>query len=74
MKTIAAPAISDSHDIVDLPLVRATPETLSGYGRLVDDYAGAEIEIVTWPAAGWRPVDPGTGNEGGVTEGLFEFR
>ncbi|MHC4067540.1 MAG: ureidoglycolate lyase, partial [Planctomycetota bacterium] len=24
-------------------------------------------------APGWRPVDSGTGNEGGVAEGLFEF-
>ena len=29
------------------------------------------IEIVKWPAQGWRPVDDGTGDEGGVTEGIF---
>ncbi len=58
----------------DVPLVAATPASLEGYGRLVDDYGAAEIEIVTWPAAGWRPVEPGTGNEGGTTEGVFEFR
>jgi hypothetical protein len=56
-----------------VPLVRATPETLAGYGRLADDYDGTEIEIVTWPASGRRPVDPGTGNQGGVAEGVFEF-
>ena len=73
MDSAAAPTITETHGIVELPLVRATPETLHGFGRLVDDYAGTEIEIVTWPAGGWRPVDPGTGNEGGVSEGLFEF-
>ena len=24
-----------------------------------------------WPAQGWRPVDAGTGDEGGVVEGIF---
>jgi len=73
MDGATAPKSIDFNDIVELPLVRATPAALSGYGRLVDDYAGTEIEIVTWPAPGWRPVDPGTGNEGGVAEGVFEF-
>jgi hypothetical protein len=73
MEKAAAAGTAVSHDIVELPLLRATPETLSGYGRLVDDGAGTDIEIVTWPAPGWRPVDPGTGNEGGVAEGVFEF-
>ena len=26
-----------------------------------------------WPAQGWRPVDENSGDQGGVTEGLFEF-
>jgi ureidoglycolate lyase len=63
----------DEVRILELPLVKATPESLKGYGLLVDDYDAQEIEIVTWPVAGWRQCDPGTGNEGGVTEGVFEF-
>lgn len=59
--------------IVDVPLVKATPESLAGYGVLVDDYEAHEIEIVTWPVAGWRQCDVGTGKEGGTTEGIFEF-
>lgn len=51
--------------------IEATPETLRGYGRLVDDPATCEIEIVRWPAQGWRPVDADTGDEGGTTEGVF---
>ena len=73
MDGATAPENFDVRDIVELPLVRATPETLNGYGRLVDSYDETEIEIVTWPATGRRPVDPGTGNEGGVSEGVFEF-
>ena len=32
-----------------------------------------ELEIVTWPSSGWRPIDPGTGDEGGTISGTFEF-
>ena len=58
---------------VEVPLVRATEATLQGYGQLVDDYRDFPLEIVTWPAQGWRSVDPGTGNEAGTTSGIFEF-
>ena len=56
----------------ETPLVVATEASLAGYGRLVEtpDYP---IEIVRWPAQGWRPVDANSGDQGGVTEGLFEF-
>lgn len=57
---------------VEVPVVGATPESFAPYGRIERSFAGAEVEIVTWPAQGWRPVDPGTGDEGGVTEGRFE--
>jgi hypothetical protein len=56
---------------VTMPVVDATPAALAGYGRLVDDSASCEIEIVRWPAQGERPVDPDTGTEGGTTEGTF---
>jgi ureidoglycolate lyase len=55
------------------PLVAATDAALAGYGCLVDDPAKCEIEIVRWPAQGWRPVDANSGDQGGVTEGLFDF-
>jgi len=58
--------------IVDVPLRRATPDTFAGFGRLVGSFDEAEVDIVTWPAQGWRPVEPGTGNQGGVTSGKFE--
>jgi ureidoglycolate lyase len=57
----------------ELPVVLATDESLKGYGCLVDDPKRFPIEIVRWPAAGWRPIDENSGNQGGVTEGLFEF-
>jgi hypothetical protein len=56
---------------VTIPVVDATPASLDGYGRLVDDPATCAIEIVRWPAQGRRPVDPDTGDEGGTTEGTF---
>jgi ureidoglycolate lyase len=57
----------------EAPLVVATDASLEGYGCLVDDAASFPIEIVRWPAQGWRPVDENSGDQGGVTEGLFEF-
>jgi len=56
---------------VALPVVTATSAALEGYGHLVDDRAQCEIEIVRWPARGWRAVDAGTGDQGGTTEGVF---
>ncbi|MEM7045502.1 MAG: ureidoglycolate lyase, partial [Pseudomonadota bacterium] len=55
----------------DVPLIEATDESVEGYGLLVDDPEGFEIEIVQWPAQGWRPVDDGTGDEAGWVEGIF---
>lgn len=31
------------------------------------------MEVVPWPAQGWRPVDAGTGDQGGTARGVFEF-
>jgi Ureidoglycolate lyase len=56
---------------VSMPVVEATAETLAGYGRLVDDPEDCPVEIVRWPAQGTRPIDPGTGDEAGTTEGVF---
>ena len=57
---------------VDAPLVVATDDALKSFGQLVHgDPKDFEIEIVRWPAQGWRPVDPDCGDEGGTTEGIF---
>src|SRR5262245_9109988 len=56
---------------VTMPVVDAAPSTLEGYGRLVADPRECRIEIVPWPALGTRPVDAGTGDQGGTTEGVF---
>jgi ureidoglycolate lyase/seryl-tRNA synthetase len=55
----------------DVPLVVATDESVTDYGCLVENPEDFEIEIVQWPAQGWRPIDVGTGDEGGVVEGIF---
>lgn len=54
-----------------VPLIEADDDSVQAYGRLVDDPEGFEIEIVQWPAGGWRPVDDGTGDEAGWVEGIF---
>lgn len=59
--------------VCETPLVLADDDNLKGYGRIVDEPHGFPIEIVRWPAQGWRPVDANSGDQGGVTEGLFEF-
>ena len=59
-------------EAVEIPLIKATNETLKGYGYLIDSYENSDIEIVTWPKQGWREIDKGTGNEGGSTEGSFD--
>ncbi|HTS20513.1 MAG TPA: ureidoglycolate lyase [Casimicrobiaceae bacterium] len=68
------PALPRGLARVRMPVVQATPEALEGYGRLVDDAAACTIEIVRWPARGWRPVDEDTGDQGGTTEGTFASR
>lgn len=55
----------------EVPLIEATDSSVAGYGCLVDDPVGFDIEIVRWPAQGWRPVDEGTGDEAGFVEGIF---
>jgi len=54
-----------------MPVVAATNAALAGYGQLIDDPYQHRIEIVRWPAQGWRPVDEDSGDEGGTTQGVF---
>ncbi len=54
-----------------MPVVAATPQSLQGYGSLLDDPHECQVEIVRWPAQGTRPVDPDSGDQGGTTEGIF---
>ncbi len=65
------PKIPASVQRVRIPVVEATPAALDGYGFLVDDPETCRLEIVRWPAAGWRPVDSDSGDQGGTTEGTF---
>lgn len=67
------PAFATDMDVCDVPVVEATPDALKGYGYLVDDPDSHDIEIVQWPAQGWRAIDDGTGDEGGTVEGEFRF-
>lgn len=59
--------------IHEVPWRRATPESLAGYGHLVDDLETADVELVPWPVNGWRALVPGSGREGGIVSGAFEM-
>ncbi len=67
------PSVPDELPVHVLPLIRATADTLRGYGTIVTDPDTHPVEIVTWPQQGTRPIDAGTGNEGGYAEGTFRF-
>jgi ureidoglycolate lyase len=66
-----SPEIAAGTRVLDVPLVRATRQSLKGFGEIVRDPKTHKVEIATWPAPGWRKLDPGTGNEAGTTEGIF---
>ena len=58
--------------VFEIPLVQATRKNLEGYGHIVETPESHAVEIVRWPAQGWRPVDTNSGDQGGVAEGIFE--
>ncbi len=53
-----------------VPVKPMTPANVRDLGRVVDDFDAAEVAIVAWPQAGWRPVP--RGKEGGITQGAFK--
>ena len=65
------PALPAGLRRVRMPVVAATNAALAGFGQLIDDPYQHRIEIVRWPAQGWRPVDDDSGDEGGTTQGVF---
>jgi hypothetical protein len=65
------PDIPAGTRIHDVPLVRATRQSMKGFGEIVRDPRTHKVEIVQWPAKGWRKLDDNTGDEGGTTEGVF---
>ena len=65
------PADKPARRLHRVPLVIATDTSVKGYGALVNHPDDIEIEIVRWPATGWRAVDEDSGDEGGWVEGIF---
>ena len=65
------PADKPSLPLHEVPLVEATDDSVQGYGCLVDHPDDIDIEIVRWPATGWRKVDEDSGDEAGWVEGIF---
>lgn len=76
MHTAAAPdylnpALPAGLKRIQVPIIKATDQSIKGYGWMIDDPDECTVEITRWPAQGWRPVDIDSGNEGGTTEGTF---
>ena len=73
-KYLFDPKEKPSLPLHDIPVVTATDSSVEPFGCLVDDPNSVDVEIVRWPAQGWRPIDHGTGDEGGCVEGVFHGR
>lgn len=56
-------------NIVDVPVVDATPESTKGYGVILKREGDHEVEIAPWPQQTERPVIKG--DEGCTVEGTF---
>ncbi len=57
---------------ITMPVQLGNYENLVGFGQpVVADHESFEIEIVRWPATGWRPIDTDSGDEAGTTQGVF---
>ncbi len=68
------PGLSAGLRLHRIPVVEANDENFKDFGRIVTDINSVNVEIVRWPAQGWRPVDTDSGDEAGTTEGVFEAR
>ena len=73
-ETYLNPPVPTGVDLTHVPLVEATDDSLQDVGCIVenpDDFTveSGRFEIMPWPQPGWRALDPGTGVEGGTTEG-----
>jgi ureidoglycolate hydrolase len=65
------PNLPSDVEVHTVPVVDATHENFKPFGLLVKEIDACDIEIVRWPATGWRPVDEDSGDEAGTTEGYF---
>ena len=71
------PKLPHGLTVLDVPCEEATFDSLQGYGHLISSadertVENGNFEIVAWPVAGWRSLDPHTGDEAGTTEGHFD--
>ena len=67
-----APQIPAGLRLVSMPVRIGTAENLVGFGQCINcEHESFPIEIVRWPAQGWRPVDLDSGDEAGTTQGVF---
>ncbi len=67
------PLVPKELPLYKIPIIEATTENFKDYGTIVTNPQTHPVEIVQWPQPDWRPIDPGTGDEGGYAEGTFTF-
>ena len=65
------PELPSGLPVVRTPIITASPDSVHQYGLMVEHPDDAKIEIVRWPAAGWRPIDADSGTGAGIVEGVF---
>lgn len=63
----------DKYPIHKVPVIRATAENFHEYGNFVQDYDQEKVMITPWPVSGHRPLMTGTGDQGGIAEGKFQY-
>jgi ureidoglycolate lyase len=61
------------YPVINVHIIRATPENFAQYGRIIPDYNEEEVVIKPWPVSGTRQLMPNTGIGGGITEGVFSY-
>jgi len=56
----------------EVPICRATEDSVKKFGKLVPDFHAEQIEKMTWPKpSGWRKIMDDSGNKAAVAEGDY---
>lgn len=71
---LSQPPSTASVRVFDVPLTLATDSSLAGFGHVVTNFRTCGCAITPWPTSGWRKLVPGTGDEGGCVEDVFELQ
>ena len=66
------PPLPSGLDVRPVRIIEASSPEASNLAVVVEgDPSAFDVPIVPWPISGSRPLDPGTGVDGGIAEGRF---